>query len=442
MKTISLKFSIILLVINILTGFSFCVSAQFVPGEGGAIPPAPVFTPLQNTVPGLYVSSVQRKNWAFIGGTYNEVNLNFPSPSVTGAESYVLQAYNTTEAKWENFKHQGEDVTTSSGDNFSIISEKPEKFRLLLVGGEKNGWTTNEAVATVSGINTYFSGWSLDESMWISGVMAPYVGRGLQASFTVAKLEDNSQVADALSYQWYRVNPATFEFVKIDGATDTKYITSMTDAGFALAIRATGDNTKAGGFTQVISSWPNIHQVKVFATNVSESGFKLNFYNLINDIDTSYFSLVDNEYLPVKINAITKAENAAIYSFSALLKPEKAPYMLTNNWEKAKYWHLASEIFPGHLMPMLNIEFPSEVQNVHDAALKIYPQPAENYFSFKFTENVQRINVYNIKGEMVRQFVTDKPEGTISTEDINSGFYLLKFETTLGTFNRKLLINK
>ncbi len=293
MKTITLEFSILMLVINIFTGVTFSVSAQFIPGAGGVLPPAPVFTQLPNTIQGLYVSSVQRKNYLFIGGTYNEVNLNFPSPSMAGTQSYVLQAYNTSAGRWENFKHQGEDVTTSSGDNFSIITYKEEKFRLLLVGGEKAGWTSNEVTATFSGINTYFSGWGLDESMWISGVMFPYVGRGLQASFNVKKLEDNSEVADALTYQWYRVNPATYEFFKIEGATNLKYITTIADGGYVMAIRATGDNVSAGGFVQVISNIPNIFQVKVFASNVSESGFRLNLYNMVNDIDTSYFSLTD-----------------------------------------------------------------------------------------------------------------------------------------------------
>ncbi len=442
MKTKTLKISMLLLVISILTGFSYSVYAQFVPGEGGVLPTAPVFTPLPNTVPGLYVSAVQRKNYVFIGGTYNEVQLEFPAPATAGADSYVLQAYNSSTGSWENFKYQGEDVTTTSGDNFSIITVKPETFRLLLVGGEKAGWTTNEAVATVTGINTYFSGWGLDESMWITGVMTPYVGRGLEASFSVAKLDDNSPVNNALTYQWYRVNPATFEFIKIDGATDTKYITTKNDASYLLAIRATGDNVKAGGFTQVFSGSTNIHQVKVYATNVSEGGFKLNFYNLLNDIDTSYFSLVDNEYLPVKINSITKEENAAVYSIAAPLKPEKAPYTLMNNWETATYWHIASEMFPGHVMPMLMIEFPSAVEKIMDFNLKVYPQPAENYFSFKCAEKVNKIGIYNIKGEMVKQFIPEKSEGTICTQEISSGFYLLKFETTSGISNSRLLIKK
>jgi hypothetical protein len=442
MKTITLKLSFLLSVIYFVTGTTVNVSAQFVPGEGGVLPAAPVFSPLPNTVPGLYISTIQRMNYSFIGGTYNEVTLQFPTPANVGASSFVLQAFNTTTSRWENFKHQGEDVITTNGYSFSVITEKPEKFRLLLVGGEKGGWTTNEVDASFSGVNTYFSRWSLDESMWISGIMTPYVGRGLQASFTVSKLEDNSAVENALTYQWYRVNPATFEFIKIEGATDATYITTNADAAYALAIKATGNNVNAGGFVQVLSNWPNVHQVKAYVSNISESGFTLNLFNKVNDIDTSYFLLVDKNYSPVKITSITKGENNAIYNFSALLKPENAPYTLTNNWENAKYWHFASEMFPGHLMPMINIEFPSAIDIIDNSAVKIYPQPAERYFNFSCDENIKTIVVYNFKGEIVKQYVLGKKEGTLSTEDLSSGLYLLRFETSTNIYNKRLIINK
>ncbi len=442
MKTITSVFFKFCLAISVFAFISFSVSAQFVPGEGGALPPAPVFTPLPNTVPGLYVSSVQRKNYAFFEGTYNQVDLEFPTPSELDADSLILQAYNSTESKWENFKHQGEDVITASGDNFSIITEDPETFRLLLVGGAKNGWTSNEVFATVSSVNTYFSGWGLDEGMWISGIMVPYVGRGLEASFSVAKLEDHSAVTNALNYQWYRINPATFEFIKINGATDLKYISSAADAGYTLAIMAAGDNVNAGGFIQVISHSPNIHQVKAFASNVSTNGFTLNLYNFVNDIDTSYFSLVDNEYNPVKINAINKGENNAVYNFMATLDPEKAPYTLMSNFEVSTYWHFAGEMFPGHLMPMLNIEFPSAVKNNQHTELKIYPQPAVKYFTFKSSDIIQSIVVYNIKGEAIREFNPETYEGTVNTEDLNAGAYLLKIKTSGEIVNRRLIVGK
>ncbi len=144
----------------------------------------------------------------------------------------------------------------------------------------------------------------------------------------------------------------------------------------------------------------------------------------------------------MKINSIAKGENAAIYNFSASLKPEKAPYQLMNNWENAKYWHIASEMFPGHFMPALMIEFPSAVKNLSNEGIEIYPQPASNYFSFKYSQNVENIIIFDVKGRIVNQIKQQRNEGIVNTEKLSSGLYFLRFETTSGYLNRRLLINK
>ena len=92
-----------------------------------------------------------------------------------------------------------------TGDNFSLSPDASYTFRLLANGGPKNGFTSNEVLASLSGIDTRFAGWSLDENMFLTGIMAPNIGRGLEAGFTVRKLSDDSDVTGHLTYQWFKI---------------------------------------------------------------------------------------------------------------------------------------------------------------------------------------------------------------------------------------------
>jgi len=93
--------------------------------------------------------------------------MSFPDAASLGAERLVLQ-YKNGDGTWTNFLNNETEIVTT-GNNFSLVT--------------------------------------LDESMFLTGVMAPWVGRGLQVSYIVNKLSDNSLVQSGLTYQWYRINP-------------------------------------------------------------------------------------------------------------------------------------------------------------------------------------------------------------------------------------------
>lgn len=111
---------------------------------------------------------------------------NFPLLRTIGANSYTVQISANNGQSWTNYQHAYEDLILNR-DNFSLSPDASYTFRLLANGGPKNGFTSNEVLASLSGIDTRFAGWSLDESMFLTGIMAPNIGRGLEAGFTVTQ---------------------------------------------------------------------------------------------------------------------------------------------------------------------------------------------------------------------------------------------------------------
>lgn len=128
--------------------------------------------------------------------------------------------------------------------------------RLLVEGGPYDGYTSNEDWALRCTTSSYVSSWSLDESMGITGVIAPNAGYGLRAAFTVTSYAQRMVLEDVLTYQWYRVNPADFEDKSpITGATALEYATTAVDCGYQILVRADGNGTDYDGFVQIFSGY-------------------------------------------------------------------------------------------------------------------------------------------------------------------------------------------
>lgn len=439
MKTTITQFLRTALILVFVLIFAQKSMSQFTPGEGGSLPAFPNFVEAPNKISGLYVAYSQRRNNTFSSGTRAVVDLSFPEPSVFGAESYTLQYSDNNGQTWANYKYNNADVI-STYNNFSLDLENNYWLRLLVNGGPKNGYTSNEVYAPLSSVDTRFSGWSLDEGMFITGIMAPFIGRGLEASYSVKKLADESDIAGYLTYQWYRVNPATYEMIPIKDATNLKYITAGEDAGYALCLRATGDGVNVGGFAQVISSWPNIFSVNAYTSNVSTTGFTLNLFNSTNGgLKLTDFALVDNTSTEVPINKLTQGENAAIYNFEATLDPSKEPYMLSKLNE---FWVIASEIFPGHSMPMVFITFPSGINNLNNENISIYPVPSTDQFNFKSDLFVKSLKIYSVNGEKMFENELNKKTGSVDISNLSNGIYLVYFNTENGVKTMKLNVLK
>jgi hypothetical protein len=185
--------------------------------------------------------------------------MEFAPPSELGATEYTLQQSTDGGTTWENFQDGYGDVTTSEDipDNFSVNLGVDSHVRLLITGGTYDGQTSNEAWVPLSTIDTYFSGWSITDNGDYDSMWTENPGHTITASFTVKKnAPDNTVVEDALTYQWYRLDPDDFEnMTAIAGATSNEYTTTTADKGYFIMIRATGDGVDAGGYCQLLGAY-------------------------------------------------------------------------------------------------------------------------------------------------------------------------------------------
>ncbi|MBN1463510.1 MAG: T9SS type A sorting domain-containing protein [Paludibacteraceae bacterium] len=415
------------------------IKAQFTAGAGGNLPTFPTFAYETGEVGGLYVMYSQRANNTYTSGTKAVVDLKFPVPSSFGADTYTLQ-YSTDEGQnWSNYQYYNEDLTTP-GDNFSLSFEGSYWLRLKLNGGEKDGYYSNTVYAPLSTVDTRFSGWGLDESMFLTGIMAPNVGRGLLADFTVKKLSDESVIEGYLTYQWYRVNPMTYEMTEIEDATNLDYTTTDADVGYLLSIKATGDETNVGGFAQIFAYSETIISNNAFVSNASSSGFTLNLYKSPSGLAISDLTLYDKDYNEVTISSVTQGANSAIYDIAATLDPAKSSYNLENN---SRFWRIVSQD-SGQNMTMegVSIDLTTGIDKINDLSLSVYPIPAVEAIHFKSKLVISRAEILNLSGDIMLQSAINSNEGNLNTSKLSSGVYLLRLETTNGRITKKIQVTK
>ncbi len=335
--------------------------ADFVPGSGGSIPNILPFTEVPNRISGLMVEQCDRENNTFGGGTRAVLDLAFAEPSTHGANGYRLQRSLNGTSNWEDqpWNSGVMETSVSSQNNFSFNPDGAYFYRLLVLGGPKNGYTSNAVAAPLSGVDTRFAGWSLDESMSITGVMWPWVGRGISASFTVRQLSDDANVANALSYQWYRIHPLSDEMTPISGATYPTYTTTMDDVGgWRLLCKATANGTTAGGFCQVRTSGAMIPNNSSF-TNLTATGFRLNLYKSLPslvpaDLILTYWNGSATTNVP--ITGVTALTGNASFNITTTIPTDAQSLHLGN---RSDTWKIVSEMAMGHLMEGLSITIPT-----------------------------------------------------------------------------------
>lgn len=402
------------------------VAGGFTPGQGGALPTFTPFVADSNKIGGLYVERNQRVRAPLFSSIRSNIDMKFLPPSEFGATGYTLQYSDDGGSMWADY-----DVATisDSQDNISLEGIGGNyKYRLLVNGGASNGYTSNEVDADLSNVNAMYSGWGLEESLWISGTMVPFVGRGLKASFTVTKFGETVGDPDVtftdehMTYQWYRVNPVSYELTEISGATNLTYITTEADVGYELLIRATGDGVNVGGYAQVMSHWDTVLQNNSYISNISGTGFTLNLYKTVDGLGISDLSLTDKNGAPVTITGVTQGANGAIYNISATLDPANGPFYLRNN---SGFWRITSSVAEGHMISE-GVEVPYSVDRYNITVADVVGGTATVYTSpgAEAAEGeTVTVNISNI--ESGKQFksitVTDADSGAVETTAVTAG---------------------
>jgi hypothetical protein len=345
------------------------VRAQFTPGSGGTIPDVAPFEDPVGSIGGLRVYQTHRRNYVFSGGNHPELDVNFRPPSDFGATAFVLQRSINGTSGWVDVPWGVDVLRTPSSDtnNFSFTPDGHFHYRLRVEGGTRDGQFSNVVFAEASTIETRYAGWSVDSSMFLTGVMYPWVGHGMEASFTVRKLSDDTDVTGGVSLQWYRVHPKTWEMTLIPGATNPLYTTTNDDVGgWLLVCRATGNGTTVGGFMQIGSGGGVKIPNKAFVSGFTSTGFRLNLFKSVpslaaGDLELTYYDDALMTNVPVPINSVTPIGGNASFFIGVTLPGGVDEFMLSN---VSDVWTMGEEsnLHPG--MPPMFMEF-----------VKVSPQP-------------------------------------------------------------------
>lgn len=210
-----------------------------IPGSKGPLPEMPTLEKAEDGhFGGLHLShttlsSFQGKNWSY------NVELSFPSPQTFGGESYTLQV--NRDGTWETYSE--ENIITGSG---FVAYLTGASYRLILHGGDKDGWVSNEVYAPII---TIPSQKKESTNAWSSDTFVGSTVRG--SSLTIYVYNDIDNLRDYTRYKddpsfvrtWYRRNPNTGEMISTNNH-DANYIITPEDVGYEIVEVVVGDKKK------------------------------------------------------------------------------------------------------------------------------------------------------------------------------------------------------
>ena len=76
----------------------------------------------------------------------------------------------------------------------------------------------------------------------------------------------------------------------------------------------------------------------------------------------------------------------------------------------------------------------------HGLSTKIYPNPANTVLNINATSNINRVEVYNMMGQMVGMYEANDVNTQINTSSFANGVYTVKISTENGTSTKKFTV--
>jgi hypothetical protein len=279
----------VLLVLAVGTAFAQHTAIAVVPGSKGALPEVPKLPQLQA---GLFAGL----DVTFVNGDY--VNLSWPNVAeFGGAEACTLMYRVSPDGDWNDYTRMDaiavrEDVrgvTMAASMNFD---SDVYDFKLVLHGGDMDGYESNIVTAERCSMSSVCKGWSISGNQDFT-----FVGMKLGASYdcTIETYTNEGEFTYTsedgyYTYQWYRRNPNTYEMVLIEEATEKAYTPSLDDYGYEI-IQCVGGDEEHCSFTLYKNYGIVELPVQASFEKFYVDGFVI---NTDYDIDPSSLIMVDN----------------------------------------------------------------------------------------------------------------------------------------------------
>lgn len=217
------------------------------PGYKGTLPELPSLTPArEKEVPILELAHVGYDTEYFGGGVYMAANLSFPMVSEVGCDYYTVQFRPHGAAAWDTMKDGG-DPTQYGEQTIGVVPKitSTTDFRLVLHGGEKDGYMSNTVTATPPSFYSRYIGWTESPTIEHTMVGIPVGEQFNVTARTYAEGEttdyNSEEQPSYFTYQWYRRNPNNWDMEKIEDATNSVYTPTEEDLGYQLVIEVGGD---------------------------------------------------------------------------------------------------------------------------------------------------------------------------------------------------------
>lgn len=145
-------------------------------------------------------------------------------------------------------------------------------------------------------------------------------------------------------------------------------------------------------------------------------------------------------------------DNKAIKVYKVQGTSTGANYLDLNDWKTGSggewlNWYVIAGILGQQNSTEIDCEEsppppPTSLEDLQNTSIKVYPNPTSIYninLDFEGIE-VEKVEVINIQGQILRTFVNPQNKLKIDTKDFHQGIYLLKIKTVNNLFTRKIII--
>lgn len=217
------------------------------PGCKGPLPELPSLAPArEGEIPILELAHVGYETNYFGGGVYIAANLSFPMVSKIGCEYYTVQHRKHGTSGWNTMMSGDTPIQYGDGTVGATLSiSESTDYRLMLHGGEKDGYVSNVVTATPPSFYSRYIRWTESPTIEHTMVGIPVGEQFSVTSRTYVEGETtdytSQEFPEYFTYQWYRRNPNNWDMEEIEGATDAVYTPTEEDLGYQLVIGVGGD---------------------------------------------------------------------------------------------------------------------------------------------------------------------------------------------------------
>lgn len=219
--------------------------AEVNPGEKGQLPEIAAVAPARTgELAILELSYVGYSSFIINGYVSVEASLSFPMVELVGCDYYTVEYKSPASTTWSVLTNGGEPAHYSDRTvGVSPVISGMTDYRLVLHGGEHDGYVSNTVTAQRPTMYSRYRGWS--ESPTIEHTMVGHpIGEELSFNadtYNEGNITEYSDYDGYFTYQWYRRNPNNYDMEAIPGATSKNYTPTIEDAGYQLVIEVGGD---------------------------------------------------------------------------------------------------------------------------------------------------------------------------------------------------------